>query len=175
MRVFTEAHAPGKNEVRLYYIPHFGNELVVAAREPIDVVSGSPGATQASQLIREASTLGAGAFASTYRDRGLTIEGQFLRSETRSAEELASFAPLRGLIDPGKSYAAIFLGWTQRQSNGAGPAEVLCLVPADDPTLQARMSTLRNGEPLLIRGSPSGWGALLKTSAVIIRSCQIVP
>jgi tight adherence protein C len=175
MRVFTEAHAPGKNEVRLYYIPHFGNELVVAAREPIDVVSGSPGATQASQLIREASTLGAGAFASTYRDRGLTIEGQFLRSETHSAEELASFAPLRGLIDPGKSYAAIFLGWTQRQSSGSGPAEVLCLVPADDPTLQARMSTLRNGEPLLIRGSPSGWGALLKTSAVIIRSCQIVP
>jgi len=175
MRVYTEAHAAGKNEVRLYYIPHFGNDLVVAARAAIDVAGGSPGATQASQLIREASTLGANGFASAYRDRSLTIEGQFLRSETRSADELASFAPLRGLIDPGKSYAAIFLGWTERQSNGAGPAEVLCLVPADDPTLLARMSALRSGEPLLVRGNPAGWGALLKTSAVTIRSCQVVP
>ena len=175
MRVYTEAHAAGKNEVRLYYIPHFGNDLVVAARAAIDVAGGSPGATQASQLIREASTLGANGFASMYRDRSLTIEGQFLRSETRSADELASFAPLRGLVDPGKSYAAIFLGWTERQSNGAGPAEVLCFVPADDPTLRARMSTLRTGEPLLVRGGPTGWGALLKTSAVIIRSCQVVP
>ncbi|HMF27663.1 MAG TPA: type II secretion system F family protein, partial [Candidatus Cybelea sp.] len=96
MRVYTEAHAAGKNEVRLYYIPHFGNDLVVAARAAIDVAGGSPGATQASQLIREASTLGANGFASAYRDRSLTIEGQFLRSETRSADELASFAPLRG-------------------------------------------------------------------------------
>jgi tight adherence protein C len=175
VRVYAEAHTAGKNEVRLYYIPHYGNELVVAARASVDVKGGSPGATQASQLIREASTLGANAFASAYRDRSLTIEGQFLRSETRSADDLASFAPLRGLVDPGKSYAAIFLGWTERQSNGAGPAEVLCLVPADDPTLQARMSTLRSGEPLLVRGNPTGWGALLKTSAVLIRSCQIVP
>jgi len=175
MRVYTEAHAAGKNEVRLYYIPHFGNELVVAARAAVDVAGGSPGATQVSQLIREASTLGANGFESMYRDRSLTIEGQFLRSETRRADELASFAPLRGLVDPGKSYTAIFLGWTERQSNGAGPAEVLCFVPADDPTLQARMSTLRTGEPLLVRGGPTGWGALLKTSAVIIRSCQVVP
>jgi hypothetical protein len=176
MRVYAAAHSAGKNEVRLYYIPHFGNALVVAARADIDVTGGSPGATQASQLIRDAGTLGAAAFASNYRDRGLTIEGQFLRSEPHTADELASLALLRGVIDPGKSYAAIFLGWTQRQTSpGSGPAEVLCLVPADDPTLQARMSSLRSGEPLLVRGSPTGWGALLKTSAVILRSCQVVP
>lgn len=175
VRVYTEAHTAGKNEVRLYYIPHYSNEMVVAARASVDVAGGSPGATQASQLIREASMLGANGFTNAYRDRSLTIEGQFLRSETRSGDDLASAAPLRGLVDPGKSYAAIFLGWTERQSNGAGPAEVLCLVPADDPTLQARMSALRTGEPLQVRGGPAGWGALLKTSAVIIRSCQIVP
>src|SRR5947207_11421827 len=176
MRVYAAAHSAGKNEVRLYYIPHFGNALVVAARANIDVTGGSPGATQASQLIHEAGTLGAAALASNYRDRGLTIEGQFVRSEPHTADELASLALLRGVIDPGKSYAAIFLGWTQRQSTpGSGPAEVLCLVPADDPTLQARMSSLRSGEPLLVRGSPTGWGALLKTSAVILRSCQVVP
>jgi hypothetical protein len=176
MRVYAAAHSAGKNEVRLYYIPHFGNELVVAARANIDVRGGSPGATQASQLISDAGTLGAAAFASNYRDRGVTIEGQFVRSELHTADELASLALLRGVIDPGKSYAAIFLGWTQRQSSpGSGPAEVLCLVPADDPTLQARMSSLRSGEPLLVRGSPTGWGALLKTSAVILRSCQVVP
>jgi hypothetical protein len=176
MHVIAAAHAAGKNEVRLYYIPHFRTEFVVAARAPIDVAAGSPGATQASQLIRDASMLEAGAFASTYRDRSLTIEGQFLRSEPHSADELASFAPLRGQIDPGKSYAAIFLGWTQGESgSGSGPAEVLCLVPSDDPTLQGRMNALRAGEPLLVRGSPAGWGTVLKTSAVVIRSCQVVP
>ncbi len=176
LRVYAAAHSAGKNEVRLYYIPHFGNALVVAARANIDVTGGSPGATQVSQLIHEAGTLGAAAFASNYRDRGLTIEGQFVRSEPHTADELASLALLRGVIDPSKSYATIFLGWTQRQSSpGSGPAEVLCLVPADDPTLQARMSSLRSGEPLLVRGSPTGWGALLKTSAVILRSCQVVP
>ena len=176
MHVFAAAHTAGKNEVRLYYIPHFRTEFVVAARAQLEVAAGAPGATQASQLIRDAGMLDAGAFASAYRDRSLTIEGQFLRSEPHNADELASFVPLRGLVDAGKSYAAIFLGWTEQQSNaGGGPAEVLCLVPADDPTLQARMSALRIGEPLLVRGSPAGWGSVLKTSAVVIRSCQVVP
>jgi hypothetical protein len=175
-RVFTTAHSAGKNEVRLYYIPHFRTELVVAARADIEVAPGSPGATQAGQLIQEASTLGSAAFAGNYRDQSLTIEGQFLRSEPRSADQLASAGPLGGLIDPGKSYAAIFLGWTERQSNsGSGPAELLCLVPADDPTLQARANALRSGEPVLVRGIPAGWGAVLNTSAVIIKSCQIAP
>ena len=73
LRVYAAAHSAGKNEVRLYYIPHFGNALVVAARATIDVTGGSPGATQVRQLIHEAGTLGAAAFASNYRDRGLTI------------------------------------------------------------------------------------------------------
>ncbi len=176
MRVFTAASVAGSNEIRLYYIPQFGTDLVVAARETIQVAAGSPGATQASQLIREANLLGPAGFAGNYRDRSLTIEGQFLRSEARSADQLASVAALRPLIDPGKAYAAIFLGWTEPQPNtGAGPTELLCLVPADDPTLQARSGTHRSGEPVVVRGTPSGWGAVFDTTAVILRSCQIAP
>jgi len=176
MRVFTAARAAGTNEVRLYYIPQFGTDLVVAARATIEVAPGSPGATAASQLIREAGALGQTGFASNYRDRSLTIEGQFLRSEPRSADQLASVAALRSLVDPGKAYAAIFLGWTEPQaSSNGGPSEVVCLVPADDPTLQARANALRVGEPVVVRGIPNGWGVVFDTTAVILRSCQIAP
>ena len=176
MRVFTAARTAGSNEVRLYYIPQFGTELVVAARAKIEVAPGAPGATEASQLIREAGLLGPTGFASNYRDRSVTIEGQFLRSETHSADQLASLAALRSLIDPGKAYAAIFLGWTEPQSgSNGGPSELLCLVPADDPTLQARAATLRLGEPVVVRGTPSGWGPMFDSTAVILRSCQIAP
>jgi hypothetical protein len=41
--------------------------------------------------------------------------------------------------------------------------------------LQARANALRSGEPVLVRGIPAGWGAVLNTSAVIIKSCQIAP
>jgi tight adherence protein C len=176
MRVFTAARAAGTNEVRLYYIPQFGTDLVVAGRARIEVAPGSPGATATSQLIREAGVLGQTGFASNYRDRSLTIEGQFLRSEPRGADKLASVAALRSLVDPGKAYAAIFLGWTEPQpSTNGGPSEVLCLVPADDPTLQARANALRAGEPLVVRGTPSGWGVVFDTTAIILRSCQIAP
>jgi tight adherence protein C len=134
MRVFTAARAAGTNEVRLYYIPQFGTDLVVAARVTIEVASGAPGATEVSQLIREASALGQASFASNYRDRSLTIEGQFLRSEPRSADQLASVAALRPLIDPGKAYAAIFLGWTEPQPK-TGDGLPRCIGwPSDDPS-----------------------------------------
>jgi hypothetical protein len=176
MRVFTAARAAGTNEVRLYYIPQFGTDLVVAARVTIEVAPGAPGATEVSQLIREASALGQASFASNYRERSLTIEGQFLRSETRTADQLASVALLRSVVDPGKAYAAIFLGWTEPQaSSNGGPREVLCLAAADDPALQARTGTLRAGEPLVVRGTPSGWGTVFDTTAIILRSCQIAP
>jgi tight adherence protein C len=176
MRVFTAARASGSNEIRLYYIPQFGTDLVVAARVTIEVAPGAPGATEVSQLIREASALGQASFASNYRDRSLTIEGQFLRSEPRSADQLASVGLLRSVVDPGKAYAAIFLGWTEPQaSSNGGPREVLCLAAADDPALQARTGALRAGEPLVVRGTPSGWGAVFDTTAIILRSCQIAP
>src|SRR4029077_2819825 len=176
MRVFTAARAAGTNEVRLYYIPQFGTDLVVAARVTIEVAPGAPGATEVSQLIREASDLGQTRFASNDRDRSLTIEGQFLRSETRTADQLASVASLRSVVDPGKAYAAIFLGWTEPQaSSNGGPREVLCLAAADDPALQARTGTLRAGEPLVVRGTPSGWATVFDTTAIILRSCQIAP
>ena len=96
MRVYAAAHSAGKNEVRLYYIPHFGNALVVAARANIDVTGGSPGATQASQLIRDAGTLGAAAFASNYRDRGSDHRGP-IRAQRAAHRRRARFlgAPAR--------------------------------------------------------------------------------
>jgi hypothetical protein len=176
MRVFLSAREAGANEIRLYYIPQFGTELVPAARAKITVKPGAPGATEASQLIREAGMLGAAAFENSYRGRSLTVEGQFLRVETRNADEFGAAASLARTLDPGKAYAAVFLGWTEAQPKvGGSPSELVCIVPADDPTLRARAASLKAGEPVLVRGAPVGWGPVSGSTAVVLRNCQLVP
>lgn len=175
MRVFLSARNAGANEVRLYFIPQFGSDLVVAARAKIDVKPGAPGATEASQLIREAGLLGAASFENSYRGRSMTIEGQFLRVEQRSADELGAAAKAARL-DPGRTYAAIFVGWNEPVPNIDGsPSELVCVVPDDDPTLQARGGSLTPGEPVLLRGTPAGSGLVTNNTAVVLGNCQLVP
>jgi hypothetical protein len=53
-RAFLSARSAGANEVRLYYIPQFGSEFVIAGRAKLTVQPGAPGAIEASQVLREA-------------------------------------------------------------------------------------------------------------------------
>ena len=172
-RVFLSARSIGANEIRLYYIPQFATEPVVAGRAKITVNPGAPGAIASSQLLREAGLLGAAAFENSYKGRSLAIEGQFLRVEQHSADELGAAA--KGStrpLDPGKTYAALFVGWTEPVPNIDGsPNELVCVLPADDPTLQSR----KPGEPVLVRGTPSGWGQVSNSTAVVIGNCQLAP
>ena len=174
-RVFLSARSIGANEIRLYYIPQFATEPVVAGRAKITVNPGAPGAIASSQLLREAGLLGAAAFENSYKGRSLAIEGQFLRVEQHSADELGAAA--KGStrpLDPGKTYAALFVGWTEPVPNIDGsPNELVCVLPADDPTLQARKPS--PGEPVLVRGTPSGWGQVSNSTAVVIGNCQLAP
>jgi tight adherence protein C len=177
MRIFLSARSAGQNELRLYYVPQFGSELVVAARAKVTVKPGAPGATEAAELIRDAGMLGAAGFENGYRGRNLAIEGQFLRVEQHSVDELGSAAKLLRSLDSSKSYAAVFIGWpdTVPRIDGA-PSELACIVPADEPTLQAKARELKPGEPILVRGSPAGFGLLSETStAVVVSNCQLVP
>ena len=177
MRTFLSARSAGQNEIRLYYVPQFGSELVVAARAKVTVKPGAPGATEASELIRDAGMLGAAGFENSYRGRNLTIEGQLLRVERHSGDELGAAAKLVRSLDNTKSYATVFMGWadTVPRIDGA-PNEVACIVPADDPTLQAKAGELRPGEPVLVRGSPAGFGPVSESgTAVVVGNCQLVP
>jgi tight adherence protein C len=176
MRVFLSARSAGEDEIRLYYIPQFGSEFVAAGRAKITVKPGAPGATEASQLIAEAGVLGAAAFENSYRGRSLTIEGQLLRVESHTAEELDWAAKLTRSLDPGKSYAAMFIGWTETAPRIDGsPSELVCVLPSDDPILQGRAGSLKPGEPILVRGMPAGVRSVSGGTAVVVANCQLVP
>lgn len=176
MRVFLPPRSAGANEIRLYYIPQFGSEFMAAARAKITVKPGAPGATEAGQLIGEAGMLGAAGFENSYRGRSLTIEGQLLRVESHTAEELASAATPTRSLDPGKSYAAMFIGWTEAAPRIDGsPSELVCVLPSDDPTLQGKAGSLKPGEPVLVRGMPAGVRPVSGSPAVIVGNCQLVP
>jgi tight adherence protein C len=174
-RAFLSARSAGANEVRLYYIPQFGFEFVIAGRAKLTVQPGAPGAIEASQLLREAGVLGVAGFENAYRGRSMAIQGQFLRVEQHSAEELGAAVKASGRpLDPGKTYAALFVGWNEPVPNIDGsPSELVCVLPVDDPTLQARK--LARGEPVLVRGTPASWGVVSKSTAVVVGNCQLVP
>jgi hypothetical protein len=176
MRVYLSARNAGTDQIRLYYIPQFGSEFTVAGRAKVTVKSGAAGAIESSQLIREAGMLGSAAFENAYRGKSLTIEGQFLRVEQHSADDLGAAAKLLPGSNAGKAYAALFLGWTDAAPKVDGaPSELVCLVPADDPTLQARAASLKSGEAVVVRGTPMGWGPVSGSTAVMVGNCQLVP
>lgn len=176
MRVYISARNAGSEQIRLYYIPQFGSEFTVAGRAKVTVRAGAAGATESSQLIREAGMLGSAAFENAYRGKSRTIEGQFLRVEQHSAGDLGGAAKLLPGLNAGKAYAALFVGWTDAAPKVDGaPNELVCVVPADDPTLQARAASLKAGEALVVRGTPMGWGPVLGSTAVMVRDCQLVP
>ena len=176
MRLYLSARNAGTEQIRLYYIPQFGSEFTVAGRAKVTVKSGAAGATGSSQLIREAGMLGSAAFENAYRGKSLTIEGQFLRVEQHSADDLGAAAKSLPSANAGKPYAALFIGWTDAAPKVDGaPSELVCVVPADDPTLQARAASLKAGEGVVVRGTPIGWGQVAGSTAVMVGNCQLVP
>jgi tight adherence protein C len=176
MRVALPPQGTGSYEARLYYIPPHGSNYVVAARAPIDVGTGASGTTEASRLIHDAGRLGKASFDAKYRGQKLAIEGQFLRIEQHSADEVGAAAWLSGTVEPGKPYAAIVLGWTEYSPaiNG-GPAELVCLVPSDDPTLGTAKAIFRSGEPVVLDGTIAGFGTVFGKNSVIVSGCQLPP
>ena len=176
MRVYLSARNAGTDQIRLYYIPQFGSEFTVAGRAKVTVKAGAAGATESSQLIREAGMLGSAAFENAYRGKSMTIEGQFLRVEQRSGDDLGSAAKLLRAATATNRYAALFIGWTDAAPKVDGsPSELVCVLPAEDPILQARAASLKAGEAVVVRGTPMGWGPVSGSAAVMLGNCQIVP
>jgi hypothetical protein len=170
MRVVLPPQGAGTNEVRLYYIAPHGSNYVVAARAPVEVGAAAAGASEASRIIFDAG-LDKASFNDKYRGKKLTIEGQFLRLERHSADEVAVAAALRNVVEAGKAYTSIVLGWTDYSPaiNG-GPAELVCLVPSDNPALSS--STFRSGEPAVVEGTITGFGTVFGKNSVIVGNCQ---
>ncbi len=174
-RVSLPVEAPGRNEVRLYYVPQFGSEFVVAARAAVDVAPGYPGAVLVSRLAREAGETNPVRFEALYRDRIITVQGQFLGVQPRMVDELG-WASVLGPANFEKPYVAIFVGrlGAERRADGA-PTELLCLMPTEDRRVLDRVALLNRGDPVVLRGTPSTWQSVFGASAVIVNPCAFAP
>jgi tight adherence protein C len=174
-RVVLPAAAAGANEARLYYIPQFHTAYVAAARAPIQVDAGAQDAIQASHLLRDA-TFGRSKFDAMYAGRSLTIEGQLLRAEPRSAAEISAIPALRTVVAGANAYMALSIGWTEPWASSDGaPSEVQCVIPADDSAVRQRVAALKPGAPVVVQGSPADWSAMPGGTAIVLGSCKLSP
>jgi hypothetical protein len=161
----------GNDEVRLLYIPQFGNSYVVAARAPVKVLPGSPGAVIAGELTAEAKYLGPVRFEAKYRDRAIKVEGQFLRVQAETSGTDWN-AILQGKYSEPQNIAAISIGALGTEADAGGPTEILCLLPADNRQILDRVAAMNPGDDVVIAGSPTNWTSAFGGSAVALDHCQ---
>ena len=162
---------PGRNEIRLMQIPVNETRYAVAARAPVEVGPRTKGATLAYDLTREAKALGPVRFEAKYRDQPFVLEAAFLRVETRTTG-LDWAKVIRGTYKGPRDYMATYVGHLGTEHRrGDGPAEVLCLMDAEDTANVRRMATLNPGDPVLLRGHATSWGQVYEREAVIFDRC----
>jgi hypothetical protein len=170
-RITLPPGQPGRNEIRLMYIPQFQSRYAVAARAPVEVGPRTQGTTLAHDLTREAKELGPVRFEAKYRDQPFMLEAAFLRVETRTTG-LDWAKIIRGTYKGPRDYMAMVVGHLGTEHRrGEGPAEVLCLMDGEDKTNVDRMAALNPGDPVLLRGHATTWGKLYDSEAVIFDRC----
>jgi hypothetical protein len=175
-RVSLPLGAPGRTEVRLYFISQFGSRFEVAARATIEVTPGYPGAVLVSRLTREAGETDPVRFEAKYRDQAVTVQGQFLRVQPRSVDQVAWASLLNTAMNIEKPYVAMFVGrvGAERRTDG-GPTELLCLMPAEDRAVLDRVAQLNSGDPVVLQGTPSTWQSVFGSVAVVFNPCAFAP
>ncbi len=155
LRLTVPAGPPGQNEVRLYYIPRFASTYAVAARAPVLVAPGVPGAVQARDLVREAQRLGPVRFEAAHRDRPLLVQAAFLRVRPRTEWSLRWFGS--NVLEVPRQAAVISIGLPGAAPDDQGSrGEAVCVLSADGALLD-RIAALQTGDPVLVRAVPTAW------------------
>lgn len=163
----------GRDEVRLYHVPRFGQKFEVAARAPITVQPGTPGALLIRDLGREAMRVGPVKFEATYRNNPVLIQAQFLRVRPRTEWNTKWQG---GLIvgETPQNIALISIGTLGLAAElSATPVEALCIVSAEDKATLNRISSFNPGDAILVRGEPSSWLSAGNTDPLLIKNCRI--
>jgi hypothetical protein len=162
----------GNDEVRLLYIPQFASTYAVAARAPLKVLPGAPGAALAYDLTTEAGMLGPVRFEAKYRDRQIKLEGQFLRVQA-SDSGIDWNAIARGKYTEPRSIAAISIGVLGNESDMQGPTEVVCLLPGDNRQMLDRVAAMTAGDDVVVAGTPTTWTSAFGGSEVVLDRCSL--
>ena len=170
LRLTVPAGPPGQDEVRLYYIPRFASTYAVAARAPVTVGPGVPGAALARDLVREAQRLGPVRFEAVHRDRPLLVQAAFLRVRPRTEWNLRWFG---GMVQQVPRQAVVIsIGLPGAAPDAQGSlGEAVCALAADTPVLD-RVAALQTGDPVLVRGVPTVWDDT--TDVLVIERCALM-
>lgn len=161
---------PGADEVRLYHIPPSASAFQVAARAPVRVAPGVPGAVLVRDLAREARHLGPLRFEANHRDQPLLVQAQFLRVRPDTEFDARWLGPL-GLVEVPTQAAALSVG-TLGQVAGAG--EAVCVLAVDRGAALAAVAALRPGAAVLLRGVPTSWGSAGPDDPVLLKDCALL-
>ena len=160
---------PGADEVRLYHIPRYGSDYVIAARAPVTVGAGVRGAVLSRDLARESAKLGPLRFEANHRDRPLLIQAAFLRARPETEWNALWFKD--GLNE---RVAVISIGQPNVAPDIYGSTgEAVCIVGADDAATMDRLASLNVGDPISVRAIPTSWDSASASDPILLKDCTL--
>lgn len=173
MRLTIPSGPPGADELRLYYIPNTGTGYQLAARVPVTIEAGVPGAMLVRDLGREAAQLGPIRFEANHRDRPMLIQGAFLNLRPSGEWNMQWFSGL-----PVEQLSRRALVMTIGQPNAAADiygsiGEAVCVVAIPDATTLSLVSALNVGDPVLVAATPTSWGNATPSDPVVLQNCVL--
>ena len=160
----------GADEVRLYYIPPSGDAFRVAARAPVQVAPGVPGAALVRDLAREARQLGPLRFEANHRDQPMLVQAQFLRVRPETDFDTRWLAAL-GLVTVPRQVAVVNIGMLGQGADSQAAGEATCVLAIDDSGTLSRVAALRPGEAVLLRGVPTSWSSAGPEDPILLKDC----
>lgn len=173
LRLTVPAGPPGRDELRLYYIPNTGTDYQIAARAPVTIEPGFPGATLVRDLAREAAQIGPIRFEANHRDRPMAIQGAFLNLRPRTEWNVQWFQGL-----PVEQLSRQTLVMTIGQPNVAPDifgslGKAVCIVAVPDAATLNRVAGLKVGDPVLVEAIPTSWSNSGADDPIVLENCLL--
>jgi hypothetical protein len=164
---------PGTDELRLYYIPNTGTAYVLAARAPVTIEAGVPGAMLVRDLGREAAQLGPIHFEANHRDRPMLIQGAFLNLRPRAEWNVQWFTG-QAVEQASRQTLIMTIGQPNARADPSGSTgEAVCVLSVSDAATLDRVSALKVGDPVLVAATPTSWGNAGPSDPVVLDRCII--
>ncbi len=173
MRLTIPSGPAGADEARLYYIPNSGTEYRLAARVPVTIEAGVPGATLVRDLGREAAQLGPIRFEANHRDRPMLVQGAFLNLRPSAEWNVQWFSGL-AVEQISRQTLVMTIGQPNAVADIYGSTgEAVCVVAVPDAATLRYVSALTIGDPVLVAATPTSWGNAGPGDPVVLQSCAL--
>jgi hypothetical protein len=173
LRLTIPAGPPGADEIRLYYIPNTGTTYQLAARVPVTIEPGFPGATLVRDLGREAAQTGPLRFEANHRDRPMAIQGAFLNLRPRSEWNAQWFQGV-AVEQLSRQALVMTIGLPNAAPDLFGSVgQAMCVVAVPDTATLTRVASLMIGDPVLVAGIPTTWANSGPGDAIVLDNCSL--